>query len=63
MSDRTRGNGLKPQEERFRLDVSKKFSAQSVVRHWHKLLRDVDAWNTSLEVFKATLNGALSNLV
>ena len=47
---------------RFRLDVRKKFFTVRVVRHWHRLPREaVDA--PSLEVLKARLDGALSNLV
>ncbi|KFU92127.1 hypothetical protein M959_00598, partial [Chaetura pelagica] len=54
-------NGFKLKEGRFRLDVGKKFFTMRVVRHWNSLSREaVDA--TSLEVFKARLNGALSNL-
>jgi len=61
-SDRTRGHGFKLKEGRFRLDLTKKFFTMSVVRHWDRLPREaVDA--PSLAVFKARLDGALSNLV
>ncbi|KFM07518.1 hypothetical protein AS27_14724, partial [Aptenodytes forsteri] len=55
-------NGFKLKEGRFRLDIRKKFFTVRVVTHWHRLPREVvDA--PSLEVFKARLEGALSNLV
>ena len=61
-SDKTRSNGLKLKEGRFRLDVRKKFFTMRVVRYWHRLPREVvDA--PCLEVFKARSDGALSNLV
>ena len=61
-SDRTRGNGFKLKEGRSRLRIGKKFFTVRVVRHWNRLPRKVvDA--LSLEVFKARLDGALSNLV
>jgi len=61
-SDRTRGNGFKLKEGRFRFDIRKKFFTMRVVKHWKRLPREaVDA--PSLEVFKAGLDGALSNLV
>jgi len=61
-SDRTRGNGSKLQEGRFRLDIRKKFFTMRVVKHWNRLLREAVA-APSLEVFKARLDGALSSLV
>jgi len=61
-SDRTRGNGSKLTEGRFRLDIGKKFFTMRVVKHWNRLPRE--AVNTpSLEVLKARLDGALSSLV
>jgi len=61
-SDRTWGNGFKLKESRFRLDIKKKFFTLRMVRHWHRLPREV-ADAASLAVFKARLDGALSNLV
>ena len=57
-----RGNGFKLEEGRLRLGIGKKFFTVRVVRHWHRLPSEVvDA--PSLEVFKARLDGALTNLV
>ncbi|KFQ98759.1 hypothetical protein Y956_04261, partial [Nipponia nippon] len=55
-------NSFKLKEGRFRLDIRKKFFTMRVVKHWNRLPREVvDA--PSLEIFKATLDGALSNLI
>jgi len=60
--DRTRNNGFKLREGRFRLDLRKKLFMIRVVKNWNRLPRKVvDA--PSLEIFKARLDGALSNLV
>jgi len=62
VSDRTRWDGFKLKEGRFRLDVRRKFFTESVMRCWNKLPREVvDA--PSPEVFKTRLDGALGNLI
>ena len=44
------------------MDIRRKFFTQRVVTHWNRLPKEVvDA--SSLEAFKARLDGALSNLV
>ncbi|KFQ13792.1 hypothetical protein N330_07627, partial [Leptosomus discolor] len=54
-------NGWKLGEGRFRLGI-KKFFTLRVVRRWNRLPKEVvDA--PPLELFKTTLDGALSNLV
>jgi len=60
--DRTRSNGFKLREGRFRLDIRKKFFTIRVVKHWNRLSREV-VEAPSLEIFRARLGWALSNLV
>ncbi|KFQ60184.1 hypothetical protein N334_13527, partial [Pelecanus crispus] len=55
-------NGFKLKEDRFRLDIRKKFFTMRVVRHWHRLPREV-VEAPSLATFQARLDGALSTLL
>jgi len=55
---RARGNGFKLKEGKFRLDIIR-FFIMRVVRHWHRLPREV-LNALSLETPKVRLDGALS---
>jgi len=61
-SDRARSNGFKLREGTFRLDIRRKFFTMRVVKHWHRLPREV-VEAPSLETFKTRFDGALGNLV
>lgn len=61
-SDKTRGNGLRLRQWRFRLHYWKNVFTEKVIRCWNQLLREVFG-SRSLEMFKKSEDISLGDMV